>query len=101
MGARRGAWVRERGLWGPEQRLAWRGAGGAGIVGLHRLARTQRPVFEERIEIASMCALGSEKNPRMQPGSPVVQAGFYLELLVQEAFSPASLGHAVFVSPSQ
>lgn len=70
-------------------------------MGLHRLARTQRPVFEEHIEIASMCALGSEKNPRMQPGSPpVVQAGFYLELLVQEAFSTTLLGHAVFVSPS-
>lgn len=63
--------------------------GGAGIVGLHRQARTQWPVFEEHIEIASTCALGSEKNPRTQPGSPsVVQAGFYLKLLGQEAFSP-------------
>lgn len=43
------------------------GVGGAGIVGLHRRARTQWPVFEEHIEIASTCALGSEKNPRTQP----------------------------------
>ena len=65
------------------------GAGGAGIVGLHCRAWKQWPVFEEHIEIASTRALGSEKTPQTQPGSPpVARAGFYPKLLSQEAFSP-------------
>ena len=64
------------------------GAGGVGIVGLHCAAWKQRPAFEEHVEVASTRALGSEKNPRMQPGSPpVAQAGFCPKLLGQEAFS--------------
>ena len=81
--------VCERVLWGPEERLSWRVEQASCVC---TTGHSHCPVFEEHIEIASPCALGSEKNLRKQPSSPsVLQTGLYLELLGPEVGTLSAL----------